>query len=271
MSTPTETPADSQTAGARTTTGLAALGMGGVPWQELLEKAYSTGTLSVTGELSGGQLLAFNDVSGAQLFILAAPPYAAYAGFDALTECEVEISMLSDVLALLSVHDDEGNIVCDIAANLAQGPLLVDEPTQLGTVNLSALGVDTHVYSDEKAFSDAGGATTGFVISHGAAVVNAGSGDTEPSAAGDVSLVVASAEKRTNGLTGESFWHVNVDAPFPVDVCLPESAAESISEGNIVAGRVLFTASVAADTSVGGCCGGGGGGCGCGGCGCGGH
>ncbi|WP_296105402.1 hypothetical protein [uncultured Corynebacterium sp.] len=270
MSTPTETPADSQTTGARTTTGLTALGMGGVPWQELLEKAYSTGTLSVTGELSGGQLLAFNDVSGAQLFILAAPPYAAYAGFDALTDCEAEISMLSDVLALLSVHDDEGNIVCDIAANLAQGPLLVDEPTQLGMVNVSALGVDTHVYSDEKAFSDAGGATTGFVISHGAAVVNAGSGDTEPSAAGDVSLVVTSAEKRTNGLTGEPFWHVNVDAPFPVDLCLPESAADNITQGNIVAGRVLFTASVAADTSAGGCCGGGGG-CGCGACGCGGH
>ncbi|MEJ4112361.1 hypothetical protein ACGE24_01640 [Corynebacterium kroppenstedtii] len=269
MSTPTESPADGGMAGPTTATGLTSLGMGGVPWQELLERAYSTGALSVTGELPSGQLLAFDDVSGARLVIVAAPPYSAFAGFASLTECEAEISMLSDVLALLEIHDDEGNTVCDVAANLSQGPLLVDEPTHLGRVNLAALGVDIHVYPDKEAFSIAGGATTGFVISHGAAVVNAGSGQSEPSAAGDISLVVRSAAKRTNGLTGGSFWHVNVDAPFPIDLCLPGSTADAIEAGNIVAGRVLFTASIAANADAGGCCGGGG--CGGGGCGCGGH
>lgn len=258
-------------------TGLAALGMGSAPWQVLVEQAYRTGALTVVGELEGGQLLSYADPSGARLTIMTAPPFAAFAGVDTPDAPTVvaEITQLTDVLAVLEVQDDDGAPICELTATMAQGPLLVDEPTHVNNVTISALALDVAYYTSEDEFRTAGGATSGLFVSHGAAIVARGDGSTTPTAAAELALTVTSAARRTNTLTGEDFWYVSVEAPFPMDLCIPTEvrtgpegapvAKVEVQPGGVIAGSVLMAASVAVPPSCGDGCGSCGGSCGCGG------
>ena len=109
---------------------LVALGMKFDKWQDAVEAAISTNKLSVTGEVRGGQLIQYADSSGAQINILAVEPFATYAGFDSVAMSFAHVTMLNDVLALCDIIDYNGQAVTSLTCNLAQGPLLVDEPEQ---------------------------------------------------------------------------------------------------------------------------------------------
>ncbi|AGF72683.1 hypothetical protein [Corynebacterium halotolerans] len=245
-------------------TDLKSIGLGFDRWQDAVEAAIATNQLVVTGEVRGGQLIQFTDVSGAQINILAVEPFATYAGFESLTQTFANVSMVSDVLAYCEILDPFGKVQSSVTCNLSQGPLLVDEPTQeWQQLGVTALGLEVSRYADAEAYESATGEILGVLISEGAQVVAAGSGAAAPDASATFSARVLDAEYRHNQLTGQRFIHATVDGAFPFDVCLPDSP-ELPARDSVIAGTAVLTASVL--SPIGGGCG-----CGSGGCGCGGH
>lgn len=246
---------------------LKSIGLGFERWQEAVEAAIATNQLEVIGEIRGGQLVQFTDVSGAQINILAVEPFATYAGFETQTQTFAHISMVNDILAFCEIVDPFGKVLTSVTVNLSQGPLLVDQPTQQWQqLGVTALVTESTVYADAEAFSAATDGVVGTLLSDGAQVLAAGSGASVPDAAAEFAVRVLSAEYRHNQLTGQRFIHATVDGPFPFDVCLPD-AAELPARDSILVGKAVLSANVLAP--IGGGCGGGG--CGSGGCGCGGH
>lgn len=252
------------------TTDLSSIGMGYSRWQDAVEAAIASNQLAVTGEVRGGQLIQFADPSGAQLNILAVEPFATFAGFDSTTRTYAHVTMVNDVVGLCDVVDPMGNAIASVTANIAQGPLLVDESTlQWQEMGFTALAVSVQHYGNVDEFLSATGETLGTIVSEGAERVNSGAA-AAPDATATFSARVLEAEYRTNTLTGERFIHVSVDAAFPFDVVLPAGAAgdetAQLPERNsVIAGTAVLAGQVA---MAAGC---GSGGCGSGGCGCGGH
>lgn len=248
---------------------LASIGMGFPRWQDAVEAAIASNQLAVTGEVRGGQLIQFTDSSGAQLNILGVEPFSTYAGFDSVTRAQAHITMLNDVVALAEVVDPAGEIITTLTVNLAQGPLLVDEPTlPWQEVGVTALAVDAQVHDSVEAYQAATGKDLGVILSPSAQAVASGSASA-PDAGAEFSARVLVATVRTNAVTGQRFIHATVDAAFLFDVCLPVpegAASEDIvvpQRGQVIAGNAVMVAAVAAPT--GGGCGGCGGSCGCGG------
>ncbi|GAB3075705.1 hypothetical protein GCM10027157_05720 [Corynebacterium aquatimens] len=238
-------------------------------WQDAVEAAIASNQLAVTGEVRGGQLIQFNDVCGAQLNILAVEPFSTYAGFESAARAQAHITMLNDVVALAEIADPAGSIISTLTVNLAQGPLLVDEPTlPWQEVGITALALDAQVYDSVEAYQEETGKDVGVIDSPSARAVAEGSGGAAPDAGAEFSARVREATCRTNGLTGQRFIHATVDAAFPFDVCVAYDAnvvgdAGVPATGSVIAGRAVMAASIA--TPSGGGCGGCGGSCGCGG------
>lgn len=229
------------------TSDLASIGLAHNSWQEAVEAAINTDRLAVIGEVRGGQLIQFTDPSGSQITILGVEPYATFASFSAETQANAHLFMVDDVVCFADIIDDDGNHLGSATMNLAQGPLLVDEPTQSWQpLGITALALDVHPTKDPK----------GTVDSPGAGLINANSGEASPDAAATVSLRLLDPEVRTAALTGQRFLHARVEVPFPIEVCLP-APDEGAELPTAIEGRVLLTAQIAAPPSCGG------GGCGC--------
>ncbi|PLA28667.1 hypothetical protein CYJ45_02670 [Corynebacterium coyleae] len=241
---------------------LAAIGLNFDKWQDAVEAAIATDRLAVTGEVRGGQLIQYADPSGAQLNILAVEPFATFAGFDSVTRTYAHVTPINDVVALADVVDPRGNAMASLTVNLAQGPLLVDEPTlQWQELSVTALALTTECYTSTDAYLALHpGAVVGTVTSPGAEAVASGAAAT-PDARAEFSGRVLDAEYRTSELTGQRFIHASVDAAFPFDVCLPDG--DLPSRDSVIAGTAVMAGSI--PTPTGGGCGGCGGSCGCGG------
>lgn len=240
---------------------LLSIGMNYERWQDAVEAAIASERLEVIGEVRGGQLIQYTDNSGARMFILAAEPFTTFSGFDAVSVHDAHVSMINDVLALCDLVNDEGYHIATVAANLAQGPLLVDEPTQQWQrLKLSAIAVDATVHAS---LAEAG-VTEPAITSQGAEVVNSGAA-TAPDAAATLAVEISGATERTNQLTGEKFIHAVTVAPFAMDICLPYTE-QVPADGSAVTGTFLLTSEIKPPAGCGGD-----GGCGCGSGGCGGH
>lgn len=256
--------------GVKQNTEMQAIGLNFERWQDAVEAAIASDRLAVTGEVRGGQLIQFTDPSGAQLNILAVEPFATFIGFDAVTQGFAHVEMVNDVLALLEIIDPFGTTTAQVTANLAQGPLLVDEPLQQWQqISLTAMGLDVRTYDSAAAYEAAEGEFPALFESAGAKVISSGSGAKVPTPAASFAARVMESEWRTNELTGEKFAHLVMDGLFPFDLCLPVGAGELPAKDSIVAGTAMLTASI--ELPSGGCGDGAGCGCGSGGCGCGGH
>ena len=259
------------------TSDLKSIGLDYPRWQDAIEAAIATDHLSVIGEVRGGQLVRFEDPSGARLHILGVEPFSTFAGFAGLTQVTAHVSALDDVLALIEIVGDDPSrpdfdeVVATATCHLAQSPLLVDEGTQtFEHVNLAALAVDAAVDEDAAAFEARTGEQAGNVRFTGAeAVTGAAAGSTSPDASATLSGVVNSASKRTNRLTGQDFWLVHLDVPVPLDVVIPADVDAAPQPGTVVSGTFLLAGEVIAPQGCGDSCGDGG--CGCGSGGCGGH
>lgn len=243
-------------------TDLSALGLNFDKWQDAVEAAIATDRLSVVGEVRGGQLIQYTDPSGAQLNILAVEPFATFAGFESVTRTYAHITPLNDVVALADVVDPRGNAIASLTVNLAQEPLLVDDPgLEWQELSVTALGLAVDSYESTEAYLALHpGAVVGALTSAGADAVASGSATT-PDASAEFSGRVLEAEYRTSTLTGQRFIHVSVDAAFPFDVCLPDG--ELPKRDSVIAGTAVMAGSI--PTPTGGGCGGCGGSCGCGG------
>ncbi|WP_018020390.1 hypothetical protein [Corynebacterium ciconiae] len=252
------------------TSDLKSIGMDFPAWQDAVEAAISSNQLAVTGEVGDGQLVQFTDASGAQINILAAEPFSTYAGFLSPLVARGHVTMVNEVLGLVEVLDDNDETITTLSANIAQGPLLVEEGQQrFQELSITALGISLAGFSDPDSYiASSSGLKLGEVVSHGAAVIAANDGSTRPDSAAQIAFQVSHSEHRTNALTGQRFIYVRVSSPFPMDLCLPADS-DLPAPGSVIAGRVSLTASILAPS--GGGCGSGSGGCGCGGCGCGGH
>ncbi|WP_454939514.1 hypothetical protein [Corynebacterium matruchotii] len=249
---------------------LVALGMKFDKWQDAVEAAISTNKLSVTGEVRGGQLIQYADSSGAQINILAVEPFATYAGFDSVAMSFAHVTMLNDVLALCDIIDYNGQAVTSLTCNLAQGPLLVDEPEQRWqqvAITALASAEDLRYYPTVDDYIAETGNQPGFLDSDGISVVADGNGAVHPDAGASFSARVLDADYRTNALTGQRFIHATVDGSFAYDVCLPDSLniTELPKKNSVIAGRAVMVGSLLAPQGCGS------GGCGSGSCGCGGH
>lgn len=251
---------------------LRSVGLDFTRWQDALEAAYGTGALRVTGEVREGQVLQYDDPSGARLVILAVPPYGSFASFSGGAETSAHLSMADDIVGVLDIVADspmlqvrgEGApVIASVTATVAQGPLLSEEGTlTYQPVQLSALAVDAEVYRTRDAAARAGVLKVGSVESTGLADLN--SGASAPHAGARLAVEVTGAERRTAALTGQSFWLCSVSAPFEFSVVVPaDDSDDDLPVGTIVAGNVQFTATAVdpASCSSGGC------GCGSGGCG----
>ncbi|MBK4138151.1 hypothetical protein [Corynebacterium macginleyi] len=250
-------------------TEMQAIGLNFGRWQDAVEAAIATDRLAVTGEVRGGQLIQYGDPSGAQINILAVEPYATFIGFDAVTQGFAHVEMFNDVLAIMDIIDPFGTPLAQVTANLAQGPLLAEEPRQeWQQVSLTAMGLDITVYESPAAFEAETGKYPALFESAGAHAIASGSGAQAPTPAATFAARVMEADWRTNDLSGEKFAHLVMDGLFPFDLCLPADRGDLPAKDTVISGTALLTASIDMPSDG---CGGGGCGCGSGGCGCGGH
>ncbi|WP_420099828.1 hypothetical protein [Corynebacterium sp.] len=250
---------------------LKSVGLDFTRWQDALEAAYGTGALRVTGEVRDGQVLQYDDPSGARLVILAVPPYGSFASFSGGPETSAHLSMVDDIVGVLDIVADspmlqiraEGApVIASLSATVAQGPLLADEGTlTYQPVQVSALAADVAVHRSRDDAARAGVLRVGSVESTGLTDLN--SGAVAPHATATVAVEITAAERRTAALTGQPFWVCTVNAPFSFSVVLPDAGGDDLAPGTILAGDVQFTATAVdpASCSSGGC------GCGSGGCG----
>ena len=255
------------------TSDLKSIGLDYPRWQDAIEAAIATEHLSVIGEVRGGQLVRFEDPSGARLHILGVEPFSSFAGFGGLTQVTAHVSALDDVLALVEIVDDDPSsetfdtVTATATCNLAQAPLLVDEGTQtFEHVNLAGLAMEVAVDDDADAYHARTGDKAGECRFTGAAPIVGGSaGSKAPNASAFISGVVNAAVKRTNRTTGQEFWFVHVAAPVPMDLCLPADVSPAPEVGKVVGGMFLMVGDVIAPSGCGDSCGDGGCGCGSGG------
>ncbi|AZA13773.1 hypothetical protein ACFPVT_06710 [Corynebacterium choanae] len=244
------------------TNDLKTIGLDFPTWVDAVEAAISSGQLVVTGELGDGQLVQFDDPSGARIVILAADPYSTWAGFASTTTATGHVSMIDHTLAYIEFIDDDGQQIAAVCATLAQGPLLVNEPVlPWQEVAITALGIDVTLHDP----SDPSCPTQGRIESPGAKIIAEHDGSKTPDAAAVITARLEGAEYRINSLTGQRFIHATLRTPFALDIVLAD--ADTLpADGTVVTGTVALAASV---NPPAGCGGGRAGGCGCGGGGCG--
>ncbi len=243
-------------------TDLLSIGLGFDRWQDAVEAAIGSNQLEVVGEVRGGQLIQYSDVSGAQLNVLAVEPFATFAGFASATRTLAHLTPLNDVVALADIVSPHGDPITSVTVNLAQGPLIADEaPMQWQEVGITALALHYERFPSPESFlANNPGVTLGAVVSHGAEMVASGAATT-PDASATFSARVLHAERRTSHLTGQQFMHVSVDGAFPFDVCVPDG--ELPDRDSVISGSAVMVGSIT--LASGGGCGGCGGSCGCGG------
>ncbi|WP_297004909.1 hypothetical protein [uncultured Corynebacterium sp.] len=254
---------------------LRSVGLDFARWQDALEAAYGSGALRVTGEVRDGQVLQYDDPSGARLVILAVPPYGSFASFSGGSRTSAHLTMVNDIIGLVDVVADspllqisarEAPVLATVTATVAQGPMLADDgELRYQPVELTALAAQVGVYRTREEAARAGILTVGQVESTGARSLN--SGAVAPHAGAHVTVEVAAAERRTTALTGQPFWVCTVTAPFDFTVVVPaapdSTEADIPTPGTILSGDVQFTLSAVDPASCGGGCGDGcGGGCG---------
>ena len=251
---------------------LRSVGLEFTRWQDALEAAYGSGALRVTGEVRDGQVLQYDDPSGARLVILAVEPYGSFASFSGGVETAAHLSMIDDIVGvldivadtpLLQVRGQGAPVIASVTATVAHGPLLSEDGAlEYQPVQVSALAANVGVHTTPEDAAMAGVLRVGTVESKGMADLN--SGATAPHSTATIAVEVASADRRTTALTGQRFWVCTVNAPFAFTVVVPDSPdTPEISTGTILSGDVQFTATAVdpASCSSGGC------GCGSGGCG----
>lgn len=251
---------------------LRSVGLDFTRWQDALEAAYGSGALRVTGEVRDGQVLQYDDPSGARLVIMAVEPYGSFASFSGGVETSAHVSMADDIVGVLDVVADspmlqvraEGApVIASVAATVAQGPLLSEDGTlTYQPVQITALAGDVTVHPTRDSAARDGILRVGTVDSVGMTDLN--SGARAPHAAATIAVEITGAERRTAALTGQPFWMCTVRAPFDFSVVIPaDGDLDSLPVGSILAGDVQFSATAVdpASCSSGGC------GCGLGGCG----
>ncbi|KAB1503760.1 hypothetical protein F7230_01195 [Corynebacterium sp. 320] len=263
---------------------LKSVGLAFPRWQDALETAYSSGQLFVSGEVRGGQVLQYDDASGARLVVMAVEPFGTFASYFGGVSTSAHVSMVDDIIGVIDVVDDspalqtsgqQAPVVASVAATIAQGPMLSDEPPlEYQQVQVSALATSVEVFTDPSMLTAAGiTGTPGTIEATGLTDLNSGS--TSPHASASIVVETSAVGRRTNQLTGQQFWACSVHAPFDFTLLIPADVADIASlaiddagapRSLIIAGQVQFTATV---VDAPGC--GGSGGCGSGGCGCGGH
>lgn len=257
---------------------LRSIGMDFPKWQEALEAAYGSGSLGVSGEVRGGQVLQFDDPSGARMVVLAVEPFGSFASYSGGAATTAHLSMLNDIIGVLDVVDDspmlqiagqQAPTISSLTATIAQGPLLVDAPSlEYHQFQIGALASSVRVYADSTEFAKDGGLKVGVVDSSGLKDIN--SPATPPHATAEIAVEASQWVKKVNALTEQEFWTATVSSPFEFTVVLPADAVgkdinpASATSPLIVAGTVQFTATT---VEAAGC----GGDCGSGSCGCGGH
>lgn len=251
------------------------MGLDFARWQDALEAAYGTGALRVTGEVRDGQVLQYDDPSGARLVILAVPPYGSFASFSGGATSSAHLSMVNDIIGLvdvvadsplLQISADEAPVLSTLTATVAQGPMLADEgELRYQQVQLTALAAQVGVYHTREEAALAGILTVGQVESTGAGDLN--SGTAAPHAGARITVEITGAERRTTALTGQPFWACTVSAPFDFTVVVPADQdslpSDAPGPGTILSGDVQFTVTATDPASCGGGCGSDG----CGGCG----
>lgn len=259
------------------TTDLQSIGLGFNSFQDAIQAAIATEHLSVIGEVRGGQLVRFEDPSGARLHILGVEPFSTFPGFNGTTTVTAHVSSIDDVLALIEIVGDDPSqdtfdkVIHTASCALAQGPLLVDEGTQtFEHVSLSALASSFTIDADAAAFAERTGKTANIQNFVGAdAVVGNATGSKSPSAEIELAGVVNSSVKKINELTGQKYWMVHLALPVPMDVLVPGMPdQEPPQPGMVVSGSFVLTGDVIAPSGCGDSCGGS---CSCGSGGCGGH
>ncbi|MCI1256043.1 MULTISPECIES: hypothetical protein [Corynebacterium] len=254
---------------------LRSVGMDFARWQDALEAAYGTGALRVTGEVRDGQVLQYDDPSGARLVILATPPYGSFASFSGGVTATSHLSMVNDIIGLVDVVADspvlqisarEAPVLSTVTATVAQGPMLAEEgELRYRQVQLTALAARVGVYRTRDEAVRAGILTVGQVDSTGASDLS--SGAVAPHAGARVTVEITGSELRTTALTGQPFWVCTVSAPFDFTVVVPadrgSTAQDAPPAGTVLSGDVQFTLTTVDPVTCGGGCGDGcGGGCG---------
>ncbi|MCG7269066.1 hypothetical protein QP995_04210 [Corynebacterium sp. MSK032] len=258
------------------TTDLRSIGMDYPSWRDAMEAAIASDNLSVIGEVRGGQLVRFEDSSGARLHILGVEPFSTYAGFAGSPTVTAHVSSVDDVLALVEIVEDDPSSdnfdkVIEVATCLlSQGPMIVDAGTQtFEHVALSALATDFTLDASIEEYEKRTGATPTTLDFEGAkAIVGDQVGKTSPSATVKLAGVINNSRKHVNELTGKKFWVLNLALPTPMDVLVP-GGDEAPQPGMVVSGTFSLTGEIIPPQGCGGGCGDGG--CGCGDGGCGGH
>ena len=254
---------------------LRSVGLDFARWQDALEAAYGSGALRVTGEIRDGQVLQYDDPSGARLVILAVPPYGSFASFSGGSQTSAHLTMVNDIIGLVDVVADspllqigaqEAPVLSTLTATVAQGAMLADEDElRYQPVELTALAAQVGVYRTRDEAARAGILSVGQVESTGAQSLNSGS--VAPHAGARITVEVTAAERRTTALTGQPFWACTVSAPFEFTVVVPadpdSTEADTPAPGTILSGDVQFTLTAVDPASCGGGCGDDG--CGCGG------
>lgn len=266
---------------------LRSVGLDFPQWQDAVEASYASGQLRVIGEVREGQILHYDDPSGARLVIMATPPYGTFASFSGGIETSAHITMVNDVVGLIDIVDDSPDlqtahqaapIITSITATVAQGPLLTDEqPLEYQPLSITALATDLHVFPSSASFTESGGSQVGSVESLSARDLHTGS--TAPHATADIAVEISSISKRVCELTDQEFWVCTVNTPFDFTVVLPATAStpphaadilthaltsSHVPTGIVLAGTVQFTSTLVEPASCAS-------GCGSGSCGCGGH
>lgn len=253
---------------------LRSVGLDFARWQDALEAAYGTGALRVTGEVRDGQVLQYDDPSGARLVILAVPPYGSFASFSGGVETSAHLSMVNDIVGLVDVVADnpllqisahDAPVLSTLTATVAQGPMLVDEgEIRYQPVQLTALAARVDVHRTREEAARAGILSVGQVTSTGAEDLTSGS--LAPHAGAQITVEITGSERRTTALTGQPFWVCSVSAPFDFTVVIPADAQDPTAAppaaGTILSGEVQFTLTAVDPASCQGSCGDGG----CGGC-----
>ena len=180
---------------------LRSIGMDFPKWQEALEAAYGSGNLGVSGEVRGGQVLQFDDPSGARMVVLAVEPFGSFASYSGGAATTAHLSMLNDIVGVLDVVDDnpalhiagqQAPTIASLTATIAQGPLLVDAPTlEYHQFHIGALANSVRVYGDSTEFAKDGGLKVGVVDSKGLQDIN--SPATAPHATAEIAVVATAA------------------------------------------------------------------------------
>ncbi|MDO4908463.1 MAG: hypothetical protein Q3962_01250 [Corynebacterium sp.] len=204
---------------------LRSIGMDYPSWQEAVDAAIASNRLAVVGELGAGQLVQFRDPSGAQIIIVAAEPYAVFAGFfptGNLQAVTAHIHMIDRIRGRLDILDGQGNVIDSIEANIAQGPLLADEKYQQVYLTLLA-------HEDPQ---------------------------------GDHKVVVESARYATNQTSGQRYRIIEVSEPDLYTVVLPDGDLPMQGDELTLSGTLSGVVVPPPSCGDGGGCGCGGGGCG---------